>query len=33
MDNLALFCFLYAEEFQNKKLNETISNFFSFKIK
>ena len=33
MNNLALFCFLYAEEFKENQLNELILNFFSFKIK
>jgi hypothetical protein len=33
MNNLALFCFLYAEEFENNQLNELISNFFSFRNK
>ncbi len=29
MNNFALFCFLYAEEFEHNHLNELISNFFS----
>lgn len=31
MNNLALFCFLYAEEFEHNQLNELISNFFNFR--
>ena len=33
MNNLALFCLLYAEEFEHNQLNELISNFFNFRNK
>jgi hypothetical protein len=33
MNNLALFCFLYAEEFEPNQLNELILSFFSFRNK
>jgi hypothetical protein len=33
MNNLALFCFLYAEQFEHNQLNELMSSLFNFRNK